>query len=68
MNQKQIDLIAQIVVDGALEFMASKAGVTTREIALAIHADEALTGAGRYFADLVAAGMNNAPRILAEAR
>jgi hypothetical protein len=68
MNQKQIDIIAQIVVDGALEFMATKAGVAVRDIALAIHADEGLTGAGRYFADLVAAGMANAPRILAEGR
>lgn len=60
------DAIAKIIVDGALEFMANKAGVTTDLIASVIAADPRGNTA-RYFYSLLAAGITAAPVILRNA-
>lgn len=67
MNNEAINIIANILVEGALDYMASKANTTANMICAAIANDEDMTGAARYFAELVAAGIEAAPTILANA-
>ena len=64
MNQAAINALADIIVTGAIDFMASKANCLAADILAAISADTEMTGAARYFGELCAAGMKAAPTIL----
>lgn len=64
MNQNAINAIADIIVTGAIDFMASKGNCRADDILSAICADTEFKGAARYFAELCAAGVNAAPNIL----
>ena len=67
MNQDAINTIADIIVTGAIDFMASKGNCRADDILAAICADTEFKGAARYFAELCAAGINASPKILAGA-
>lgn len=67
MNANVIASLAKVIVEGAFDFMAQKAGVTVDAIKATIAADP--TGnTARYFADLVAAGAANIDSVLASLR
>jgi hypothetical protein len=64
MNDKAIRTIADIIVTGAIDFMASKGNCRADDILAAICADTEFKGAARYFAELCAAGVDASPKIL----
>ena len=64
MNNEAINAIADIIVTGAIDFMASKANCRAADILAAIAADTEFTGAARYVAQLCASGIQAAPDIL----
>jgi hypothetical protein len=64
MNKNAVNAIADIIVTGAIDFMASKGNCRAEDILAAICADTEFKGAARYFAELCAAGMNASPGIL----
>ena len=65
MNQNAINAIANEIVTGAIDFMASKANCRAADILSAIAADTEFKGAARYFAQLCKSGMDATPEILA---
>ena len=67
MDKNAINAIADIIVTGAIDFMASKANCRADDILAAICADTEFKGAARYFAELCAAGIDASPKILAAA-
>ena len=59
--------LADIIVNGAFEFMAAKAGVSVDAIKSVVFADQ--TGnAARRFAELVSAGANNIDAVIESVR
>lgn len=64
MNNAAINAIADIIVTGAIDFMAAKANCRADDILAAICADTEFTGAARYFAQLCKSGIDAAPDIL----
>lgn len=65
MNKNLANALAANIVNGAFEFMAAKAGVSVKEITAVIVADPN-GNAARYFRDLLRAGIDASPAILAE--
>lgn len=64
MTKNEAIKAANLLLDGALSFMAKKAGVSVAEIAATLKADPQGATA-RYFAGLIAIGIENVDRIVA---